>query len=87
MKRLEGNKQVAVATALSIDPGTFSKIASNAMGMRLFQFRALLRELGLKVVDEDTVSVDRAAYLTMTRMLGTALQARPEQFLMPEDGR
>lgn len=81
LKRLKECKQSALAEAIGIDPGQFSHVLAGKAGMPFSKFKALLDELGLKLVDTNAYVIDGPDFDALTRMAGRMLTQSPHSLL------
>lgn len=81
LKRLKECKQSAVAEAIGIDAGQFSHVLAGKAGMPFPKFKALLDELGLKLVDSNACVIDPQDFDALARMAGRMLMQSPHAML------
>ena len=71
-------KQAALAAAIGLDAGTFSEFKNNKGAMKLGHFKALLDQLGLKLVNKTSRCVNEDTFRELTKLAGRALLEQPQ---------
>lgn len=71
-------KQSALAAAIGTDPSTFSDFKNNKAALKISHVKALLDQLGLKLVVKSARCVDESTFLKLTEIAGKAIQKVPQ---------
>lgn len=71
-------KQSSLAASIGLDAGSFSDFKNNKGAIKISHFKALLDQLGLKLVNRAARCVDEETFRQITKLAGQALQTQPQ---------